>query len=214
MSHPERISDLKDKVDQLDFKGIEFIMKLRDVDIFERKNPWIFVNVLGYDNEKKHCYLIKDMSRLLSSPVSKHEKQVYFCRRCLSSFSTLLARSKNIEIWKEHDPVTIFMPEEDGKVELTTSNCKMPVPSVCHVDFECFTEKIETCESNLFCFCFLIFKFFLFLFFYNMILTLTTLRFLSWDSLRILRYTTYLQHPSDTINIYGTYIVLLILRTM
>ena len=80
----------------------------------------------------------------------------------------------------------------------------MPVPSVCHVDFECFTEKIETCESNLF----------LFLFFYNMILTLTTLRFLSWDSLRILRYTTYLQHPSDTINIYGTYIVLLILRTM
>ena len=34
-----------------------------------------------------------------------------------------------------------------------------------------------------------------------MILTLTTLRFLSWDSLRILRYTTYLQHPSDTINI-------------
>ena len=106
------------------------------------------------------------------------------------------------------------MPEEDGKVELTTSNCKMPVPSVCHVDFECFTEKIETCESNLFCFCFLIFKFFLFLFFYNMILTLTTLRFLSWDSLCILRYTTYLQHPSDTINIYGTYIVLLILRTM
>ena len=83
------------------------------------------------------------------------------------------------------------MPEEDGKVELTTSNCKMPVPFVCHVDFECFTEKIETCESNLF----------LFLFFYNMILTLTTLRFLSWDSLRILRYTTYLQHPSDTINI-------------
>ena len=39
MSHPERISDLKDKVDQLDFKGIEFIMKLRDVDIFESKNP-------------------------------------------------------------------------------------------------------------------------------------------------------------------------------
>ena len=29
----------KDKVDQLDFKGIEFIMKLRDVDIFESKNP-------------------------------------------------------------------------------------------------------------------------------------------------------------------------------
>ena len=39
MSHPERISDLKDKVDQLDFKGIEFIMKLRDVDIFESKSP-------------------------------------------------------------------------------------------------------------------------------------------------------------------------------
>ena len=57
------------------------------------------------------------------------------------------------------------MPEEDGKVELTTSNCKMPVPSVCHVDFECFTEKIETCESNLFLFLFFNFLiFFVFVF--------------------------------------------------
>ena len=36
-----------------------------------------------------------------------------------------------------------------------------------------------------------LFFFSLLLFFYNMILTLTTLRFLSRDSLRTLRYTTY-----------------------
>ena len=45
----------------------------------------------------------------------------------------------------------------------------------------------------------LIFYFFiLFYFFYNMILTLATLRFLSRDSLRTLRYTTYLQYTVST----------------
>ena len=40
-------------------------------------------------------------------------------------------------------------------------------------------------------FCLLLLFFSLLLFFYNMILTLNTLRFLSRDSLRTLRYTTY-----------------------
>ena len=43
----------------------------------------------------------------------------------------------------------------------------------------------------IYLFLFIIIIFSLLLFFYNMILTLNTLRFLSRDSLRTLRYTTY-----------------------
>ena len=128
--NPQGISDLRDKVDQLDFSGIEFLMNLKDIGWFKRRNQGSFVNILGYNDEgNKHYFLIKDMSRRLSSQISDHHGQVYFRMRSLNSFNSVEVRSKHIKNCKEHEPVAITVPEEGEKVELNFYR-KMPVQFV------------------------------------------------------------------------------------
>lgn len=61
-NHPERVSSLKRFEDELNWEGIEFPMKIKDISIFERQNECIFMNVFGY--EKRQIYPIRH---------SKHE---------------------------------------------------------------------------------------------------------------------------------------------
>ena len=44
--------------------------------------------LLIYYEERKHCCLIKSMSRLLSSQSSTDEHALHYCRRCLNHFAT------------------------------------------------------------------------------------------------------------------------------
>ena len=51
--HPERITkQLKEQAETY-FKNISFPVKLRDINKFEKQNPTISINVLGYDDENK-----------------------------------------------------------------------------------------------------------------------------------------------------------------
>ena len=50
--HPERISDLRGKTNQVNFTGIKFSVKLRDIDRFEKQNEGIAVIVFGLDRTK------------------------------------------------------------------------------------------------------------------------------------------------------------------
>ena len=50
--HPERISDLRGKTNQVNFTGIKFSVKLRDIDRFEKQNEGIAVIVFGHDRTK------------------------------------------------------------------------------------------------------------------------------------------------------------------
>ena len=106
-THAEQITDeLKDQSEKLNWSGLEFPVELSKIGIFEKNNPEISVNVLGYDdvvhplrNSKmkrtqvvnllliqKHYCVIMNMSRLLSSQVSKHNKSKVFCLSCLNHF--------------------------------------------------------------------------------------------------------------------------------
>ena len=51
-SHPDRISDLRGKTSQLNFTGIEFPVKLRDIDRFDKQNEGIAVDVFGLKGTK------------------------------------------------------------------------------------------------------------------------------------------------------------------
>ena len=88
-------------------KGIEYPVSLKDIDKFQKQNPTICITVLSYDGKsayplrnsnspdslyniiilliEENC-LIKDLSRLLSSQVSKHKKKHNFCLRYLNPF--------------------------------------------------------------------------------------------------------------------------------
>ena len=70
--HPARITKAdKDFAKKLDFKGIKFPVKIRDIHKMEKKNS-IDISVFGYENKEKHptcmskkCYEEKHVDPLL-----------------------------------------------------------------------------------------------------------------------------------------------------
>ena len=107
--NPQRIDKkLKEKENTLNMDGIEYPVSLKDIDKFENQNPTISITVFGYerkivyplrnsDNTDRehniililikeegvnHYCLVKNLSRLLSSQVSKHKEKHHFCMRC------------------------------------------------------------------------------------------------------------------------------------
>ena len=54
---------LKKQCENLNFAGIEFPMKSKDIDKFEKQHPEISVNVLGYENKKIYPLRISKLNR-------------------------------------------------------------------------------------------------------------------------------------------------------
>ena len=62
----------------------------------------------------KHCCLVKSLSRLLSSQVSDHNGEHYFCLRCLNPFWCQESLSRHQEYCSECEAV---------KIELLQKGC-------------------------------------------------------------------------------------------
>ena len=110
----ERITKLlREQAEEPNMNGIEFPVKLKDIEKFEKQNLNISINVFGYEDEiyplriskmkqnrqavnllmisngeKVHYCLIKNMSRLLSSQTNNHQHKNHYCLRCLNPFNT------------------------------------------------------------------------------------------------------------------------------
>ncbi|XP_065681513.1 uncharacterized protein LOC136095171 [Hydra vulgaris] len=112
------VSVKKMDIDIIEYKPIK--VSLQQITQFEKNNQDLSVNVFGYEssvyplrisNEKNrqhkidlllisnddtnHYCLIKSLSRLLSSQISKNEHEIFYCRNCLLGFSTEESLSKH-----------------------------------------------------------------------------------------------------------------------
>ena len=175
----ERLSKrMREDSEKFDWSGIEFPVSLKQIDKFENNNPYA-INVFGYERvvyplriskrdkqvinlllianeENNHFCWIKNMSRLLSSDVSKHHGKRHFCYRCLNSFHSVKSLEKHKEYCQNNEAVKIEMPirvDDEGNtfpvyIKFNHFHKKMRVPFVVYADFECFTEKIDTCQPN------------------------------------------------------------------
>ena len=175
--HNSEILDkkLKLKENTLNMEGIEYHVSLKDLNKFEKQNPNIAITVLGYnrksvyplrnsDNAYKrehniilmlikeegihHYCLVKNLSRLLASQVSKAKRKEYFCTRCFNTFRSQEVLFKHLEYCKEHDEVKINMPKEGTILKFKNYDRKERVPFIVYADFECFIKPIQTCEPN------------------------------------------------------------------
>ena len=55
-NHPEKVdTELRQKENTLNMKGIEFPMSLKDLNKFEKQNPTISITVLGYERKSVLC---------------------------------------------------------------------------------------------------------------------------------------------------------------
>ena len=146
----------------LDYEGIDFPVKISDIDKIERKNS-IGISVFGYKGKKqfypiritkanhedhmellllgdddggKHYVLIKDVNRMLCS-VSKHKEKKHFCLHCLHSCTSEEILEKHKEICLEvNGTQATKLLEEGTKIKFKNHRNAMPVPFVIYADFE------------------------------------------------------------------------------
>ena len=116
------------------------------------------INLLLIANEEtNHFCWIKNMSRLISKQKSNHNGKIHFCYRCLNSFISVKSLDKHKEYCLNNEEVKIEMPmfkDDEGKflgpkyIYFKHHYKKQRVPFVVYADFECFTEKIDTCQPK------------------------------------------------------------------
>ena len=168
--HGERLSkQMRKDSEKFVWTGIEFPVSLKQIDKFENNNPYA-INVFGYEKvvyplriskkkeqvinlllianeETNHFCWIKNMSRLLSSGINNHQHKRYFCYRCLNSFPSEKSLNKHTEYCQNNEEVKIEMPFLEN-IQFNNFYKKQRVPFVVYADFECFTEKIDTCQPR------------------------------------------------------------------
>ena len=131
---------------ELNFSGLSFPLKLKDIPKFQKANPSISVNVFGLDdkrnseivplfvtrekrknhvnlllisNEKTSHYVwIKNFSALVRHRTS-HQGKVFVCDNCIRPYTTKLAYDRHLECCLLNKPAAVKMP-----VESSDPDCK------------------------------------------------------------------------------------------
>ena len=170
--HPERIDkNLRENSKRLNWNGLKFPVDVKKITNFEKLNQNISINVFGFqevfyplkifkgverqhqinllliaDDEKNHYCLIKNMSKLLSSQITKHNGSIHICLRCLNAFQT----NEKLEIHKEicQSNEFIEMPEEGTFIQFENHIRSQKMPFAIYADFESLVEPISGCQPN------------------------------------------------------------------
>ena len=149
-------------------------MSLKDLNKFEKQNPSISITVLGYERKSvyplrnsdctdrenkiilllieedgvKHYCLVKSLSRLLASQVSKHEKTQHFCLRCLNPFWCQESLSRHQEYCSEYEGVKIELPKDGTMLKYKNCYKSEKVPFVVYANFESYIKPLQSCDPN------------------------------------------------------------------
>lgn len=108
---------------------------------FTRK---VRVNLLLIENNgKSHYVLIKNLSRLVRSQISKHHGRLFFCDDCLLFFSS--ENNLNSHVCSG---VTTVLPEKGSCLQFKNYDRKQDVPFVVYADFETILQPYQGCEPN------------------------------------------------------------------
>ena len=148
----ERIdTKLREKLEVLNWEGLKFSVNLSDINKFENHHSSISVNVCSYENLvyplriSKHNYkrestvnhlfisddtkqrycCIKDISKLLYLPTSKHGHVRHVCFRCFNTFNSQKSLASHHEYCKSYEAIKIELPEEESKIYFTNHNRSM-----------------------------------------------------------------------------------------
>ena len=163
-----RVNKYVENSEKFNWDGINFPASFKDIDKFEKQNPSISINVFSYEKEvyplriskrandktvnlllisereNQHYCWIKNMSRLLTTELSKHGTRRYYCLRCLNSFHTAESLEKHEAFCSNHDAIKVELPnQENNTLSFNNYNKSMKVPFVIYADFEAFTQKLD-----------------------------------------------------------------------
>ncbi|CAB4030512.1 Gastrula zinc finger [Paramuricea clavata] len=148
--------------ENLDYEGIDFPVKISDIDKIERRNS-ISISVFGYKGKKQfypirnsktkyeehmellllgdneggnHYVLIKDVNRMLFS-VSCNSNKKHFCLYCLHSCTSEETLKKHSETCVSvNGTQATKLPNAGSKIKFGHYRNSMPAPFVIYADFE------------------------------------------------------------------------------
>ena len=171
-----RLTDIRKYENDLNFKGIDFPVKLKDITKFENQNPDLpGINAFSVNDnnkiyplrlhqkvlqktidlflfskdEKQHYCLIKNFSRLVRSQITSHSsRKLHIWKKCLSHFNKLDLFEKHITYCSQNETVAVKMPTKNNILNFQNHYKKLPIPFVVYEHFECFTKPINSCQPN------------------------------------------------------------------
>jgi hypothetical protein len=166
--HPERITtELREQSGELNWEGTEFPTPLNNIKKFEENNN-IGVNVFSADEGlkvyplrisgktdpvnlflwKNHYSVIKDMSRLVSSQISKNEHKKHICGRCLNSFGSNELLKKHLELCSNNDHQRHEYSKPGSTTKFENYGKTQTAPFAIYADFECYIKELDAKEQN------------------------------------------------------------------
>ena len=171
-----RLTDIRKYENDLNFKVIDFPVKLKDIPKFENQNPDLpGINVFSVNDnnkiyplrlnqkdpqksidlfifskdEKQHYSLIKNFSRLVRSQITSDTiRKILICKKCLTHFIKKDLFEKHITYCSQNETVAVKMPTKNTILNFQNHYKKLPIPFVVYADFECFTKPINSCQPN------------------------------------------------------------------
>ena len=171
-----RLTDLRDYENDLNFKQINFPVKVKDITKFENQNsdlPGINVFSVNDNNkiyplrinqkdcqksidlflysedEKQHYSLIKNFSRLVRSQITKDTtRKLHICKKCLSHYTKEELLKNHISYCSKNETVAVKMPTKNTILKFQNHHKKLPIPFTIYADFECFTIPVNSCQPN------------------------------------------------------------------
>ena len=173
--HEERVSDLREYENDLNFKGIEFPVKVKDIQKFENQNPDLpGINVFSINDDNKiyplrlnqkdakksidlflfskdenqHYSLIKNFSRLVRSQITSDCRKIHICKKCLTHFTKQDLFEKHLSYCSKNETMAVKMPTKNSILNFQNHFKKLPIPVAIYADFECFTLPMNSCQPN------------------------------------------------------------------
>ena len=171
--NPQRTSNYLDHVHHFHFNNIQFPVQLKDIPKFEtlnninvvvigcekdtfrpvycNRNPNIqdrktipLLIIYNEDAKQYHYVWIKDVSRLLSSQVSKHKEAKHFCLFCFQAFGSEIILNDHKTFCMQHSIAKTRLPKiGSNTLKFKNHLHQYKLPFAIYADFECILEKQE-----------------------------------------------------------------------
>ena len=174
--YENRLTDLKQYENDLNTKGIDYPVKLKDITKFEslkpslpginvfsindnnkfyhlrmaQRNPQQTIDLFLHERDGKYHYSpIQNFSRLFRSEItSRTNGALHISKKCFTHFTKEDLYDKYIKYCSSNETVAVKMPSRNTKLRFVNYHKQLPIPFVVYSDFECFTKPMSTCSPN------------------------------------------------------------------
>ncbi len=105
-----------------------------------------FINLFLHDDN--HFCVVKNLSRLVSSQLSKNKNKKHFCLNCMNGFGSEKVLTSHQEFCLNRKPQTEVFPNPGETTKFKNYERLHDIPFTVYADFECFVKPLETEDKD------------------------------------------------------------------